>query len=212
MRRAIVAVLGAVVLSGCSLFGVRSGYEAPRYEVIGRLDEAIEIRRYGPRLAAETVVSGPGEEAARDAAFRILFDYISGANRASEEVAMTVPVETAAPGEEIAMTTPVETAPAAEGGSTMRFFLPAEYTRASAPQPSDPRVRIVPVPAATVAVLTFTGSPSPQHVAAEQERLSRALETSAWRPTGPPVALFYDPPWTIPFLRRNEVAVPVAEG
>jgi hypothetical protein len=73
-------------------------------------------------------------------------------------------------------------------------------------------VRIVPVPAATVAVLTFTGSPSPQHVAAEQERLSRALETSAWRPTGPPVALFYDPPWTIPFLRRNEVAVPVVEG
>jgi hypothetical protein len=98
MRRAIIAVLGAVVLSGCSLFGVRSGYEAPRYEVIGRLDEAIEIRRYGPRLAAEAVVSGPGEEAARDAAFRILFDYISGANRASEEVAMTVPVETAVPG------------------------------------------------------------------------------------------------------------------
>lgn len=210
MRRAVVSALSTLVLTGCSLFGVRSGYEEPRYEVVGRIGEAIEVRRYGPRLAAETVVGGP-EEAARGEAFRMLFDYISGANRAGEEVAMTVPVETKGRGEEIAMTTPVETAPAADGGHAMRFFLPAAYTRASAPEPTDPRVRIVPVPAATLAVLTFTGSRSPEHVADRQEHLLSALESSAWRRIGAPVARFYDPPWTIPFLRRNEVAVPVAE-
>ena len=124
---------------------------------------------------------------------------------------MTVPVESAARGEEIAMTTPVETAPAADGGYAMRFFLPSSYTLASAPEPTDPRVRIVAVPETTEAVLSFTGSRSPERVADEQERLLSALASSAWRPTGPPVALFYDPPWTIPFLRRNEVAVPVAK-
>jgi hypothetical protein len=211
MRRAVLSALSTAVLTGCSLFGVRSGYEEPRYEVTLRLDDAVEVRRYAPRLAAETVVSGPDEKAARGDAFRILFDYISGANRAQQRVAMTVPVETAAEGEQIAMTAPVETAPAAEGGYAMRFFLPASYTPASAPQPSDPRVRIVPVPAATVAVLEFTGSTSTERVAGEQQRLLRVLEGSPWRPTGSPVALFYDPPWTIPFLRRNEVAVAVAE-
>jgi hypothetical protein len=211
MRRAVVSALSTIVLTGCSLFGVRSGYEEPRYEVVDRFDEAIEVRRYAPRLAAETVVSAPEEEAARSEAFRILFDYISGANRASEEVAMTVPVETAPRGERIAMTAPVETAPATDGGYAMRFFLPSSYTLASAPEPTDPRVRIVAVPEATEAVLSFTGSRSPEQVASRQERLLSALETSAWRATGPPVALFYDPPWTIPFLRRNEVAVPVVE-
>jgi SOUL heme-binding protein len=211
MRRDVLAVLGTMVLSGCSVFGVRSGYDEPRYEVVGRIDEAIEIRRYALRLAAETVVSGADEEDARGAAFRILFDYISGANRAGEEVAMTVPVETAARGEKIAMTAPVETAPAAGSGYAMRFFLPASYTRESAPEPTDPRVRIVSLPETTQAVLTFSGSTGAAQIASEEERLLRALEGSAWRPTGTPVASFYDPPWTISFLRRNEVAVPVTK-
>ena len=210
MRRAVVSALSTILLTGCSLFGVRSGYEEPRYEVVDRIDGAIEVRRYAPRLAAETVVSGPEEEAVRDEAFRILFDYISGANRADASVAMTVPVETAARGESITMTAPVETA-AADGRYAMRFFLPSSYTRASVPQPTDPRVRIVTFPETISAVLSFNGSTSPGHVASQQERLLRALESSIWRPTGPPAALFYDPPWTIPFLRRNEIAVPVAE-
>jgi hypothetical protein len=209
MRSIVVFALGFLLLAGCSLFGVRSGYEQPAYEVVERLGDAVEIRRYGPRLAAETVVAGPDDEAARNAAFRNLFDYISGANRAGEEVAMTVPVETAGRSAEIAMTAPIETAPAEDGGYAMRFFLPAAFTEDTAPAPTDSRVRIVPLPAATVGTRRFTGWRDAEDVRCEQERLLRALEQSPWRPSGSPTALFYDPPWTIPFLRRNEVAIAV---
>jgi hypothetical protein len=209
MRSIVVSAFGILLLAGCSLFGVRSGYEQPAYEVVERLGDAVEIRRYEPRLAVETVVAGPGDEAARNAAFRILFDYISGANRAGEEVAMTVPVETAGRSAEIAMTAPIETAPAEDGGYAMRFFLPAAFTEDTAPAPTDPRVRIVALQAATVAARRFTGWRDAEDVRREQERLLRALQQSPWRPSGSPTALFYDPPWTIPFLRRNEVAIAV---
>jgi hypothetical protein len=125
---------------------------------------------------------------------------------------MTAPVEI--DGSRIAMTAPVETAPAAtasgEAGLVMRFTMPAGYTRATLPEPEDPRVRILEVPAETVAVLGFTGSTAAAAVAARQERLGAVLAGSPWKATGPAVALFYDPPWTLPFRRRNEVAVPVA--
>ena len=66
------------------------------------------------------------------------------------------------------------------------------------------------LPPETVAVLRFSGTPSPDAVAARTGELVKALAASAWQPAGAPVAWFYDPPWTIPSLRRNEVAVPVS--
>jgi hypothetical protein len=208
--RWIFGPLGAVVLSGCSLFGGRSGYEQPAYEVVGRVEGSIEVRRYGPRLAAETTVEGADADTSRSAAFRILAAYIFGANRPKTEVAMTAPVEVDARPRKIAMTAPVETAEAGEGRTVMRFFLPRSLALATAPEPNDPRVRLVTVPEETLAVLRFTGWRDSGAVAERSEQLLRALEGSAWRPLATPVALFYDPPWTLPFLRRNEVAVPAA--
>ena len=220
MRYALVALL-ASLLAGCSLFGIRSGTEQPPYEVIESLDEAIELRRYGPRLAAEVevAVAAGDEDEARNAAFRILAAYIFGENRAQQEIAMTAPVEVAeeAEGREIAMTAPVEidrveTAGEGEGRLTMRFFLPSAFSEANVPQPKDERVRILTVPGETLAVRRFTGWRGPEVVAAEEEQLRQALDGSAWRPAGAAVAYFYHPPWTLPFLRRNAVVLPVAGG
>ena len=123
---------------------------------------------------------------------------------------MTTPVEVAAGAENIAMTAPVETVPSEAGRDTMRFFLPSAYTAATAPEPTDPRVRTVEVPEATLAVLHFSGSRDAEDVGARKAELIEELNSSDWRVTGTPTALFYDPPWTLPFLRRNEVAVAVA--
>lgn len=207
--RAAFGTLGTVVLAGCSLFGIRSGYEQPRYEVVDHAEGGVEIRRYGPRLAADTTVEGDSAEAGRSAAFRILAGYIFGANRSKNEVAMTAPVEVQAGSRKIAMTAPVETAPAGADRYTMRFFLPSHLTLATAPEPSDPRVRLAMVPEEILAVLRYTGSRADERIVARRDELLRALERSAWRPTAEPVSLFYDPPWTLSFLRRNEVAVPV---
>jgi hypothetical protein len=212
MMQILGSIVLAFLLSACSMFGVRSGTEQASYTVVAQLDENIEVRRYPPRVVAETSVTAPDESSARNKAFRALFDYISGANRSQTKVAMTAPVETAAKPEKIAMTVPVETKAQATGTYVMRFFLPAGYTLETAPEPTNPDVRIFEVPERTVAVLRFSGSRGSDNVAVHLSELDTVLEGSGWRAAGEPFSMFYDPPWTIPFLRRNEVAVPVTGG
>lgn len=170
--------------SVASVFGLRP-YETPRYDVI-RSAPQVELRRYAPRRAAEATVHGPG---ASDEAFRALFRYISG----DQKIAMTTPVATRAGNDEV----------------RMQFFLPARYQDA-APMPLDPRIRIVALPEETLAVVRFSGRAAPQELAQQKSRLLGAVAAAGWRHTGEPVVLVYDPPFTLPFLRRNEVAVKVA--
>jgi hypothetical protein len=211
-RRVLASVVAVVLVSGCSIFGVRSGYEQPPYTVLERIEDRVEVRRYERRVAIETTVEAGSAEAGRNQAFRRLFDYISGANQGQAEVAMTTPVEVDAEAEKIAMTVPVETAAAVEDGRyTMRFFLPSAYTVATAPAPTNPTVRIVELPEVRVAVLRFSGSRDRANLERRQAELLRALKQSDWRPAGTPTSLFYDPPWTLPFLRRNEVTIPVVQ-
>jgi len=188
-------------------FGLRL-YEEPPYTVLDTPAPAVEIRRYGPLLAAEVAIDQRGD-AGRGQAFGLLFNYIAGANRGaaggSERVAMTVPVDVTRPAK-IAMTAPVETG-REDGAVRMRFFLPARYTRDTAPAPSDPRVKIVTVPEQTIATLRFSGTG--RDLAERELALVAALADSRWKPTGAPYGLFYDAPFTIPFLRRNEAAVAV---
>jgi hypothetical protein len=185
--------------------GIRSGTEEPRFEVVERLGE-VEIRRYAPRIAAETTVAGT-EEAARNEGFRRLAGYIFGANARRDRIAMTAPVAQA-PGERIAMTAPVAQA-GSDGGWTIRFFMPARFSMETLPVPDDSRVTLVAVPEETVAVLRFSGLPRAEAVARYSADLTAALGASPWIATGPVQAWFYDPPWTVPALRRNEVSVPV---
>jgi hypothetical protein len=205
------------ILAGVGgVFGIRAGTEEPRFRVLEHVG-AVEIRQYGPRLAAETTVSGP-DEAARNEGFRKIAGYIFGGNTAKSSIAMTAPVaQSAAPdksavSEKIAMTAPVAQTAGGPGAWRVQFFMPARYTRQSLPTPSDPAVRIVEVPAQAFAVLRFSGSRTGPVVAARQKQLVAALASSPWRVTGEPSAWFYDPPWTPPFLRRNEVAAPVVRA
>ncbi|MFL5332617.1 MAG: SOUL family heme-binding protein [Geminicoccaceae bacterium] len=210
MRNPVLAVLGSLALGACSVVGIRSGTEEPAYQVVALLEQGVEIRRYGPRLAAETTVEGAATDDwhARSAAFKRLAGFIFGDNRPQAKIAMTAPVQVAAGSAKIAMTAAVATA-AGPDGLTMRFFMPGSYRKETLPEPNDPRVQIVEVPGEDLAVLRFTSSTGATAVAAREAELARVLEASPWRLVGRPVALFYDPPWTLPFLRRNEVAVAV---
>ncbi len=214
MRRTMAIALTALLTTGCSLVGIRGGTEQPGHTVVERIGDCVEVRRYGPRLAAQVTVPRAAEGEGRGDAFRILADYIFGENAPQKEIAMTAPVEVDAEGTEIAMTAPVETAVAGGEGESeslrMRFFLPPKWTMETVPKPTDDRVKLVELPARTLAVRRFTGSRDAGAVARETQALRAALDGTDWRPTGEAVAWFYDPPWTIPFLRRNEVAVPVA--
>ncbi len=205
----MATLLSGALLTACSVVGVRSGTEQPRYDVVAHLADGVEIRRYAPRLAAETTVDGT-EYSARSTGFRRVAGYIFGGNRGGARIAMTAPVAVAPAGERIAMTAPVAQARDPDGRWTIRFFLPAGLAEADAPVPNDDRVRIVAVPAETMGVLRYTGSTSADAVARARARLLAALSGSAWTPQGEAVSWFYDPPWTLPPLRRNEAAIPVA--
>lgn len=201
----VMTLVSGLALGACSVVGVRDGTEEPPYTVVGQIGEA-ELRDYGPRIAAETVVDGP-EWDALSAGFRRIAGYIFGANTASTKIAMTAPV--AQTSQTIEMTAPVAQTRDAQGHWVVQFFMPAKWTLETLPEPSDTSVRLVTVPPQRFAVVRFTGWAGPQSLAEHRTILLAALSVARKETIGAPVSWLYDPPWTIPFFRRNEVAVQV---
>ena len=202
----IAEAAGTVVEIPLSTLGVRVGTEEPKHTT-QPLGSGVELRRYGPRIAAETTVSDD-EERARNAGFRRLAGYIFGGNDGGARIAMTAPVAQQS-GTRIAMTAPVAQSASADGEWVIRFFMPSKWTLEGLPTPDDDRVRLVTVPEEVFAVLRFSGDRGPRAVARQTERLRHSLQAFGFDRTGEPVAWFYDPPWTLPFRRRNEIAIPV---
>ncbi len=192
-----------------SIVGIRVGTEEPHF-ISTPVTAGVEVRKYGPRIAAETTVSAD-EDRARNIGFRRLANYIFGGNHRDEAIAMTAPVaqQSGRQGDDIAMTAPVAQARSTGDSWTIRFFMPSKWTMDTLPTPDDDKVQLISVPGESVAVLRFTGDRSAGAVAARTEELAKVLRDNGIEPAGEPVAWFYDPPWTLPFRRRNEIAIPV---
>ena len=192
-----------------SIVGVRIVTEEPHY-ISAVVIDGVELRTYGPRIAAETMVTDD-EDRARNIGFRRLANYIFGGNNRDEEISMTAPVaqQTARGGDKIAMTAPVAQSRTPDDRWAIRFFMPSKWTMETLPKPTDSAVALVEVPGERVAVLRFAGDRSAAAVATRTEQLIDVLRDNGIEVTGDPVAWFYDPPWTLPFRRRNEIAIPV---
>lgn len=175
--------------------------ELPRYTVETSSDD-LEVRRYAPSIAAEVAVTGDRDGAVSDG-FRILAGYIFGGNEPAAKIAMTAPV-TQQPGQTIAMTAPVTQAEG-EGGWTVRFGMPASWTMATLRRPTDRRICLVDVPEHRIAAVRFSGLRTDSRLATETRRLAEFVRGQSLTPVGPPIYAYYDPPWTLPFLRRNEI-------
>jgi hypothetical protein len=207
----ITKIPGQVTESILSIGGIRIGTEEPHY--IGTpLTDRVELRKYGPRIAAETTVTAD-EDRARNIGFRRLARYIFGANHRDQTITMTAPVaqQSDRQSDEIAMTAPVAQSQTADDRWTIRFFMPSKWTMETLPTPDDDDVELVSVPGETVAVLRFSGDRSPSAVATRTVELLDALRGAGVEPIGKPTAWFYDPPWTLPFRRRNEISVAVKQ-
>lgn len=206
----IASTMGQVVGSALGVVGIRVGTEEPPH-TSRRLTDAVEIRRYRPRIAAQTVVDAD-EEKARQEGFRRLARYIFGGNGGKKRVAMTAPVSQSPAGsQKIAMTAPVSSTPGSDGW-VVRFFMPAEWTMDTLPEPDDDRVTLTEVPAETVAVLRFSGGRGRGDVQPQIAALTEALRAEGIEMLGEPMTWFYDPPWTLAPVRRNEVVVAVPDG
>jgi hypothetical protein len=184
--------------------------EEPRFDTV-RQSGDFAVRHYAPMIVAETFVEGDLSSASGDG-FRVIAGYIFGDNVAaksagSEKVAMTAPVtmETA---EKVAMTAPVTTEPAGDR-YRMHFVMPSQYTMDTLPRPRDGRVKLREVPPQRMAVVRFSGFAGEDRVREKTEELRAWMAAEGLSPAGPPQLARYDPPWTLPFLRRNEVMIPV---
>ena len=173
-------------------------YEEPEYSIVKKTD-VYEVRQYKRRTVAEVTY---GEE---DSGFRVLFDYISGANKGSKEVEMTIPVTQS---KEIDMTVPVTQSTTGDKMS-MRFFLPMQYSKQNAPEPNDERVRIIDLPEEYFAVISYSGFASDGNFEEHYTELKAALDKDGIVIKGPPIKATYNSPFTLPFLRRNEAMYPL---
>jgi hypothetical protein len=198
----------AVLLGACSLFG-RQGVEIAQYDVI-KADDVFEVRAYKPLVVVKTRAKGDYKSMS-EVAFMRLFDYISGENEKREKVTMTAPVlmqPDKKDGEKIAMTAPVLMEKSTDTWS-MAFVLPATYTLETAPKPKDKNVFLEKMPAQRVVALRFSGFLSESNVKKKTAALREWARANGYKTTGNAVVAGYDPPWTIPFFRRNEIHIPI---
>jgi len=191
--------------------GATMAIEEPKYTVLEKTPP-FELRAYAPMILAEVQVEGDLDEASSQG-FRLIAGYIFGQNQVSEKIAMTVPVaveEQAPKSAKIAMTAPVNIESNA-GKWTVSFVMPSEYTMESLPKPLNPRVQLRQIPAVKRAVIIFTGFNSENKVAEKTLELEEWMKSKNLQAVGVPKFARYNPPWSIPFLRRNEIMIDVRD-
>ena len=199
-------VLGAML--GATLFGTDAmAVEEPAFRSVLH-EGAFEVRDYPALVVAEVTVSGDQKEAASKG-FRLLAGYIFGGNKRRQSIAMTAPVAQAQTSEKIAMTAPVTQIQSA-GEWVVRFTMPSAYSMDTLPEPNDPKVHLRVLPPTRFAVLQFSGLARKDDVATKTAELEKLAGTHHLRAIGPASLAQYDPPWTLWFMRRNEVMIPVA--
>lgn len=227
-HRGLIVVL--IMITWCA---VVMAIEEPPYQVLQQ-EGKLELRAYDPMIIAEVVVAGDMKQAS-NRGFRLLADFIFGNNAPSQQakaqsnagamqggsakISMTAPVtmEQALPGDEkIAMTTPVTLIQTDDKASAnaqwrMHFVMPSGYTMATLPRPNNPQVQIRRVPATTYAVIRFSGFSGAKKVNQKTEELLAWMKQHDWQATGQAELARYNPPITPPFLRRNEVMIPVSK-
>lgn len=210
MKNYAVIVL-LVLLTGCSVVGKGNTPMAP-YKVLS-LDNKknIEVRVYENMI----LVSAPMDKNSKDGrkqAFMKLFGYISGENILNKKVEMTAPVLMSTEqdkGTKISMTAPVFMGNENKNESVMSFVLPKAFTMQNAPKPIDPELQLNQLKDYKVAAITFSGLLSKNNISKHKEILDNWIISQGYNKTGAYKTAGYNPPFTIPFFRRNEVLIPI---
>ena len=204
MKRTMPIILFMAIFT----FGVMEvmATEEAKYTVLKK-DDRFEIRDYEPHILAEIIVEGDIEQAGNKS-FNKLFRYISGDNRSRDKVAMTVPVSQEPRRQKIKMTAPVSLQPA-QGQWAVSFMMPASYTLETLPQPEDPEIILRQVPARRMAAVRYSGFWSKKNYLRYKNELEAWIHKEDLTILGDPIWARYNPPFTLWFLRRNEILIPV---
>ncbi len=207
MKAGVYLLVGSLL----TLPGVAMATEEPEYTVLTQVDD-FELRRYDPQIVAQTWVSGDQKQASNKG-FKILADYIFGNNTApsgeSSKISMTSPVKMqpqTGESQKIAMTSPVAMQEQ-DGKWRVRFVMPSKYTMQTLPKPNNSEVSLIEIPMQTYGVIKFSGFTGEQKVADKTQALKTWMQGQNLKIIGDAEMARYDPPWTLPFMRRNEVMI-----
>lgn len=198
----------AICLSSCSVIGIDNTPQA-KYSTIKK-ESSFSIRDYQPLIEAQITVHGDDYKTAVNKGFMLLFKYITGANTVNQQISMTAPVLTEQKSQNIAMTAPVFISDNGnENAWTIAFVLPDSYTIETAPKPTNKDIKLVEKPQKKVAVISYSGFMSKDSIDKNTQKLKDWIAQNDVSTIGEPIAAGYNPPWTIPFLRTNEVMVEI---
>ena len=190
-KNMMIAVVG-IIITALVAWGpiVSSKSEHAKYEVIQK-STSIEIRDYNSIIIAQVEIPLKDRKAALSEGFRLIADYIFGNNITKEKIAMTVPVMQ----QEI------------ENAWQIRFLMPSEYDMNALPKPSNQKVNILSLDKKRFAVISFLGLASDINISQNTEKLREFIKLNKLKSKKTPIYAFFNPPWTLPFLRHNEIMI-----
>ncbi|MGL4540112.1 MAG: SOUL family heme-binding protein [Candidatus Rhabdochlamydia sp.] len=163
--------------------------DRPKYLLLEKWDN-FEIRQYEPRVVAETMVQASFEEAIQEG-FNILAAYIFGQNTTKTKIAMTAPVE--------------QRVDTVQENWRITFSMPATYKMEELPPPKDSRITLKQLEAQTRAAFIFSGFCTEKKTEQNTKLLLELIEQHGYISIGPCILARYDPPWTLPCFRHNEL-------
>ena len=191
MTKQSLLIMSFLTISTLITSPLATAIEDPRYEVVTAWEEhSIALRSYAPRILAVTTMTQ-----GQNNGFRVLAGYIFGGNNNDQKIAMTAPVQRSM-----------------DDSAEMAFMMPAEYSLSDLPTPEDDRVSFREAPGYTAAVIQFNGWADMEKAEANWQVLQAFLTERDIAITGEPSLNQYNPPWTLPFMRRNEIIVPISDA
>ena len=169
--------------------------EEPEFSLIKKEGD-FEIRSYAPKIIAEVKVKGSYDDAT-SAGFKLLADFIFGnntsTNNESSKIAMTAPV----------------ISEKNEHAWLISFVMPSEYSLDNLPRPNNTSIKIIAKNSETYAVIIFSGLVRESSFNEKIDLLNKYIIKNNYELDGNVQIARYDPPWTLPFLRRNELLIKI---
>ena len=201
-------LLLSVLAVGAAMIGpIMSNVEVPAYKILKK-EQNIEIRQYPPLIIAEVKTAGSRQASISDG-FRILADFIFGNNEGEKQLSMNGPIRQQE-GIKIAMTAPVQQEKT-DAEWAISFIMPSKFSIDTIPNPINDRIKIIQIPSKRYAVVTFSGRSTEENLTTHTNELEKYIYGSNYSKAGNAKYAFYNPPWTLPFLRRNEIQFELTE-
>ena len=183
--------------------------DEPEFKLILKEDK-FEIREYAPKIIAQVEIFGDFDDASSKG-FKILADFIFGNNTTTDgnsKIEMTAPVEMEPLTQKINMTKPV-LSEGSDNNWIVSFIMPSEFTLETLPKPNNKSIKILSLPKEKYAVIVFSGLVRESSYLEKEKLLNEFIKEKKLKPSGEIKIARYNPPWTLPFFRRNELMLKV---